>query len=182
MGVHANPRRTDQSGTSGRTRTIANILRDNGIEPAPERDTHPRWSTFLKVHWECLAATDFLSVEVCTMRGLVTQYVLFFIDIASRSVHVAGITPHPDNSWMTQIARNITDADDGFIRGTRYLILDRDSKYSDEFCNVLVREGVHVVRLPPRSPNLNAFAERFIRFLWTGIASARDHAVYEPLS
>jgi hypothetical protein len=66
------------------------------------------------------------------MRGLVTQYVLFFIDIASRSVHVAGITPHPDNSWMTQIARNITDADDGFIRGTRYLILDRDSKYSDE--------------------------------------------------
>jgi putative transposase len=97
------------------------------------------------------------------MRGLVTQYVLFFIDIASRSVHVAGITPYPDNSWMTQIARNITDADDGFIRGTRYLILDRDSKYSDEFCNVLVREGVHVVRLPPRSPNLNAFAERFVR-------------------
>ena len=56
--------------------TIANILRDNGIEPAPERDAHPRWSTFLKAPWECLAATDFLSVEVCTMRGLVTQYVL----------------------------------------------------------------------------------------------------------
>jgi putative transposase len=55
---------------------IANILRDHGIEPAPERDAHPRWSTFLKAHWECLAATDFLSVEVCTMRGLVTQYVL----------------------------------------------------------------------------------------------------------
>jgi hypothetical protein len=64
--------------------TIANILRDNGIEPAPERDAHPRWSKFLKAHWECLAVTDFLSVEVCTMRGLVTQYVLFFIDIASR--------------------------------------------------------------------------------------------------
>lgn len=81
--------------------TIANILRDNGIETAPERGAHPRWSTFLKARWECLAATDFLSVEVCTMRGLVTQYVLFFIDIASRSVHVAGITPHPHNSWMT---------------------------------------------------------------------------------
>jgi len=143
--------------------TIANTLRDNGIEPAPERDAHPRWSTFLKAHWECLAATDFLSVEVCTMRGLVTQYVLFFIDIASPSVHVAGITPHPDNSWMTQIARNVTDADDGFLRGTRYLILDRDAKYSDGFRNLLVREGVHVVRLPPRSPNLNAFAERFVR-------------------
>jgi hypothetical protein len=92
-----------------------------GSSPLPQRDAHPRWSTFLKAHWECLAATNFLSVEVCTIRGLVTQYVLFFIDIASRSVHVAGITPHPDN-------------------------------YSDEFCNVLVREGVHVVRLPPRSP------------------------------
>ena len=142
--------------------TIANILRDKGIEPAPERDAHTRWSTFLKAHWECLTATDFLSVEVCTMRGLVTQYILFFIDIASRSVHVAGITPHPDNSWMTQIARNITDVDDGFLRGTRYLILDRDAKYSDGFRNVLVQGGIHVVRLPPRSPNLNAFAERFV--------------------
>ena len=104
-----------------------------------------------------------MSVEVCTIKGLVTQYILFFIDIASRSVHVAGITPHPDNSWMTQIARNITDAEDGFLRGTQYLILDRDAKYSDGFRSVLVREGVHVVRLPPRSPNLNAFAERFVR-------------------
>jgi putative transposase len=104
-----------------------------------------------------------MSVEVCTFRGLVTQYILFFIDIASRSVHVAGITPHPDNSWMTQIARNITDMDNGFLRGKRYVILDRDAKYSDGFRNVLVREGIHVVRLPPRSPNLNAFAERFVR-------------------
>ena len=90
--------------------TIANILKENGIEPAPERDGHTRWSTFLKAHWECLAATDFLSVEVCTFRGLVTHYILFFIDIASRSVHVAGITPHPHSSWMTQIARNVIDA------------------------------------------------------------------------
>jgi transposase InsO family protein len=104
-----------------------------------------------------------MSVEVCTIKGLVTQYILFFIDIASRSVHVAGITPHPDNSWMTQIVRNITDVDDGFLRTNRYLILDRDGKYSDGFRNVLVREGIHVVRLPPRSPNLNAFAERFVR-------------------
>jgi putative transposase len=143
--------------------TIANILKDNGIEPAPERDAHPRWSTFLKAHWQCLTATDFRSVEVCTMRGLVTQYMLFFIDIASRSVHIAGITPNPDNLWMMQIARNITDVDDGFLRGKRCLILDRDGKYSGGFRNVLVREGIHLVRLPPRSPNLNAFAERFVR-------------------
>jgi hypothetical protein len=125
--------------------TIANILREHSIEPAPERDRHTRWSTFLKAHWECLTATDFLSVEVFTIKGLVTYYVLFFIDIASRSVHIAGITPHPDNRWMTQIARNITVVDDGFLSGTRYLILDRDGKYTHEFRNALNREGIHVI-------------------------------------
>ena len=75
-----------------------------------------RWSTFLKAHWECLTATDFLSIEVFTIRGLVTQYVLFFIDIASGSVHVVGITAHPDNSWMIQIARNTTDMKNGTSR------------------------------------------------------------------
>jgi hypothetical protein len=143
--------------------TIANILRDQGIEPAPERGAHTRWSTFLKAHWECVTATDFLSVEVCTIKGLVMQYILFFIDIASRSVHIAGITPYPDNAWMTQITRNITDMDGGFLRGKRYLILDRDAKYSDGFRNALVREGIHVVRLPPRSRDLNAYAERLVR-------------------
>ena len=143
--------------------TIANVLGDHDIQPAPERDRHTRWSTFLKAHWECLTATDLLSVEVHTIRGLVTYYVLFFIDIASSSVHIAGITPHPDNRWITQIARNITDAEAGFLRDTRYLILDRDTKYTDEFRNVLIREGIHLIRLPPRSPNLNAFAERFVR-------------------
>lgn len=143
--------------------TIAKVLNEHGIKPAPERDRHTRWSTFLKAHWECLTATDFLSVEVHTIRGLVTYYILFFIDIASRSVHIAGITPHPDNRWMTQIARNVTDTEDGFLCGTRYLILDRDTKYSDEFRSTLVREGIHLIRLPPRSPNLNAFAERFVR-------------------
>lgn len=143
--------------------TIANILKDKGIEPAPERDTHTRWSTFLKAHWECLAATDFLSVEVCTLKGLVTYYILFFIDIASRSVYVAGITAHPENRWMMQIARNVTDHEDGFLHGTRYLILDRDTKYTEAFRSLLVHEGVDVIRLPPKSPNLNAYAERFVR-------------------
>ena len=105
--------------------TIANILKDNGIDPAPARDAHTRWSTFLKAHWECLTATDFLSVEVFTLKGMITYYLLFFIDLASRKVHVAGITPHPDNAWMTQIARNVTDTHDGFLRHTRYLIFVR---------------------------------------------------------
>ena len=99
------------------------------------------WSTFLRAHWECLVATGFLTVEVCTIRGLVTHDVLFFIDIASRAVKIAGITPHPDSRWMTQIARNLTDLNDGFLRGKRYLILDRDTKYPDAFRSVLARDG-----------------------------------------
>jgi putative transposase len=151
--------------------TIANILKENGINPAPERDAHTRWSTFLKAHWECLTATDFLSVEVLTIKGLVTHYVLFFIEIASRSVHIAGITPHPDSSWMAQIARNITDANEGFLRGGRNLILDRDAKYTEGFRHALTREGVRLIRLPARSPNLNAFAERFVRSIKEGCLS-----------
>jgi putative transposase len=121
--------------------TIANILCEHGIEPAPKRDKHTSWSTFLKAHADCLAATDFVSVEVWTIRGLVTHYVLFFIDIASRSVQIAGITPHPDTRWMMQIQRNLTDMDNGFLRSTRYLILDRDTKYADAFRSALVREA-----------------------------------------
>jgi hypothetical protein len=133
--------------------TIANLLREHGMEPAPERDRHTRWSTFIKAHWECLTATDFLSAEVHTIRGLVTYYVLFFIDIASRSVHIAVITPHPNNRWMTQIARNLTDTHDGFLRDKRYLIMDRDTKYTDAFRGIITRAGTDVVRLPPRSPS-----------------------------
>ena len=106
----------------------------NELQTLVTPDTLLRWYRELVVskwnysHRRGLTATDFLSVEVCTIKGLVTQYTLFFIDIASRPVHLAGISPHPDNAWMTQIARNITDMDGGFLRGKRYLILDRDAK------------------------------------------------------
>ena len=125
--------------------TIANILREHGIEPAPERDKHTSWCTFLKAHWDCIAATDFLTVEVLTLRGLVTHYLLFFIDIAARSVHIAGTTTNPDTPWMMQAARNLTDIDEGFLRGKRYLILDRDIKYSDAFRSLLVRDGIKII-------------------------------------
>lgn len=100
---------------------------------------------------------------MCTLRGLVTHYVLFFIDLASRTVKIAGVTTHPNDQWMTQIARNLTDPEDEFFRSTRFLIMDRDTKYCDAFRGLLAREGLTVIRLPPRSPNLNAFAERFVR-------------------
>jgi transposase InsO family protein len=143
--------------------TIANVLREQGIEPAPERGKHTQWSTFLKAHLESLAATDFFTIEVCTVRGLVTHYVLFFIHLASRAVKIAGVTTNPGDLWMTQVARNLTDPDEKFLRSVRFLIMDRDAKYGVAFRTILAHKGLQVIRLPPRSPNLNAFAERFVR-------------------
>ena len=142
--------------------TIANILKANGIEPAHERSTRTPWRTFLKAHWETLAAADFFTVEVARPQGLVTYYVLFFIELSTRRVHVAGITPNPDGRFMLQVARNLTDAFDGFLLEMRYLILDRDGKYTEGFRDFLTDSGTNIMRLPARSPNLNAYAERFV--------------------
>src|SRR6266496_4048829 len=109
--------------------TIANVLKRSGIEPSPERSKRTTWSTFLKAHWKVLAASDFLTAEVWTSRGLVTHYLLFVISVADRVVNIAGITTRPDESWMLQIARNITDAQSGALHAKRYLIIDRDTKY-----------------------------------------------------
>jgi putative transposase len=118
---------------------------------------------FLKAHWNGLAAADFFTVEVWGPRGLVTFYVFFVIELATRRIEIAGITPSPAEPWMMQIGRNLTDPIDGTLAEKRFLILDRDSKFSIGFRNLLKDAGVEVVRLPYRSPNLNAYAERFVR-------------------
>jgi transposase InsO family protein len=110
-----------------------------------------------------MAATDFFTVEVWTPRGLVTYYVLFIIRLSTRSVHIAGVTTAPNGAFMKQVARNLTDVSDGFLLNSRYLIMDRDTKYTDDFRGHLDREGVRPVRCPARAPNCNAFAERFVR-------------------
>jgi hypothetical protein len=143
--------------------TVSNILKAHGIEPAPERSKCMPWSTFLKSHWGCIAAADLFTVEVWSRFGLTRYYVLFFIKLSNRRVHVAGITPHPHASWIKQIARNTTDPVDGFLLGIRYLIMDRDTIFTAEFRSFLKQEGIKAVRLPSRSPNLNAYAERFVR-------------------
>jgi len=143
--------------------TIANVLKRNGIEPSPERSRRTPWSTFLKAHWKVLAASDFLTVEVWTGRGLVTHYLLFVISLADRVVNIAGITTRPDESWMLQVARNVTDSQAGALHAKRYLIIDRDTKYSEQFRRLIRDNGTKVIRLPPMSPNLNAYAERFVR-------------------
>lgn len=142
--------------------TIANVLKEHGIVPAPERGRKTKWRDFLRAHWDVLGATDFFSVDVWTPKGLVTYYVLFFIELSSRRVEIAGITPNPNAAFMAQMARNITDSEDGFLRETRYLIHDRDTKYTDQFIRMLKDSGTKNVKLPRRSPNLNAYAERFV--------------------
>jgi transposase InsO family protein len=143
--------------------TIRRILKAHGIEPAPTRGRTMSWKTFLKAHWGAIAAADFFSVEVLTVGGLVRHLVLFVIDRKTRRVHIAGITRQADGAWMAQIARNLTDAVGGPLRGVGRLIVDRDPLYATQFKQLLAVANVKLVRLPARSPNLNAFAEGFVR-------------------
>ena len=114
-------------------------------------------------HMDVLAGTDFFTVEVLSWRGLVTYYVLFFIHLETRRVTLAGITRHPDADWMQQMARNATLEDMGYLRGCRYVLHDRDTKFCPDFRETLAAGGVDCVALPARSPNLNCYAERWVR-------------------
>src|SRR5918999_172169 len=143
--------------------TVGNILKRHGIPPAPKRTKTTTWKEFIRTHMDVLVATDFFTTEVWTWCGLVTYYVLFFIHLDSRKVHVAGVTPHPNQRWMQQIARNVTMADWGCLQSCHYLIHDRDGKYCPAFQHTIDAAGVTRVPLPPRSPNLNAYAERWVR-------------------
>jgi len=111
--------------------TIKRILLENGFDPAGFRGT--AWSSFLRAHWGAVAATDLFTVEVATWRGLVRYFVIFVIDLKTRRVEISGITRSPDGAWMNQIARNLTDFEDGFLRGARFLIHDRDPLFTKEF-------------------------------------------------
>src|SRR5262245_35843468 len=142
--------------------TIKAILKDHGIEPAPQRGASTPWKTFLAAHWDGLAAADFFTVEVLTLRGLVRYVVLFVMKLKTRTVEIAGITWQPDEAWMMQIARNLTAAGDGFLRGIEHIVLDRDPLYTAAFRRLLRDSGVTPVVLPAWSPNLNAYAERFV--------------------
>jgi hypothetical protein len=143
--------------------TVGNVLRRHGIPPAPQRRHTTTWPAFIRAHWAVLAGTDFFSVELFTLRGLVTFYVLFFMHVESRKVHIAGVTSHPDDHWMRQMARNVTMEEWGFLKQCRYLLHDRDTKYTESFRAILKASHVIAVRLPAHSPNLNAHAERWVR-------------------
>src|SRR6516164_2938820 len=144
-------------------KTIANILKEHGTEPAPERSRKTTWKEFLTRHWEQIVASDFFTIEVWTPTGLKRFLVLFFMELSTRQVEIGGVASKANGLWMAQIARNVSDEVDGFFKGKRYLIHDRDPLYTQEFLTMLADVGIESVKLPPRSPNLNAYAERFVR-------------------
>jgi putative transposase len=143
--------------------TVGNILKRHGIPPAPERRKTTTWNEFIRTHMDVLVATDFLTTEIWSWCGLVTYYVLFFIHLGSRKVYVAGVTPHPHERWMVQMARNVTMEQWGFLTPEQYLIHDRDGKYCPAFQHIIDDTGVQRIVLPPRSSNLNAYAKRWVR-------------------
>jgi putative transposase len=136
---------------------ICAVLRRHGLPPAPRREG-PSWREFLTQQAAGIMACDFFCVETIRLK---TLYVLFFIELSTRRVHLAGVSAHPGSAWVTQQARNL--AVDDRLSGTRFLIRDRDAKYSGPFDDVFRSEGVRVIRTPIRAPNASAFAERFVR-------------------
>jgi putative transposase len=129
---------------------VANVLRAHGIDPAHDRKRQSSWKDFLNTHWDVLASVDFTTIGVWTKKGLATYYLLFFMELATRRIHFAGLSTNPDEGWILQAARNVTDADQGFLRGKRYLLMDRDSKFLEAFRITLEAGGVEPVPLPPR--------------------------------
>jgi putative transposase len=117
--------------------TIARILKQAGVPIAPKRKGEMSWEEFLSAHWEVMAATDFFTTEVWTMRGLVRYHVLFVIRLATREVKVVGIIPEPNGEWMKQMARNLVDCETGFLLGYKYLIQDRGTAYTKDFRELL---------------------------------------------
>lgn len=136
--------------------TVRNVLKQHGILPTPQRPTS--WRGFLKAHWGQMVATDFFTVEAWTGRGLSTLYVLFFLDLKTRKVHIAGMTRHPDDRFMVEAVR----ASHSFLQGKRFLICDRDTKFSRLF-KAALPAGLRIVQTPFQAPNANAYAERFVR-------------------
>ena len=135
--------------------TVATLLRRHRLGPAPRRG--PTWSEFLRQQASSILACDFFTVETITLR---TLYVLFFIELGPRRVHIAGASRNPDSAWVTQQARNLSA--EGQLDKVDFLIRNRDAKFSRPFDEVFRTEGVRVIKTPIRAPNANPFAERWV--------------------
>jgi hypothetical protein len=138
---------------------IRTTLRRHGLDPAPRR-TATTWRAFLRQQAAGILACDFFTVDTISLRRL---YVLFFMELDTRLVHLAGVTANPDGTWVTQQARNLLQALEEQGRRVRFLIRDRDGKFCRAFDDVFRSEGADVVLTPVQAPNANAWAERWIR-------------------
>jgi len=134
------------------------ILRRNGIDPSPMR-SGPTWAEFLSAQASSMLACDFFSVDTVLLKRL---YVLFFIELDTRRAYVAGVTAHPTGSWVVQQARNLTMVLEDRVHPVKFLIRDRDTKFTSSFEEVFRAEGIRIIRTPIRAPQANAFAERFV--------------------
>jgi len=144
--------------------SVKNILIENGYDPEPDLTVRSTWHEFIKSHWDVLAACDFFTIELLVHHKLVRCTVFFVIELSTRKVFYAPIKLQPDGAYMKQVAKILTDSEGGFLQGKRYLIHDRDPLYrTDGFHGILKSIGVEPVRLPARSPNLNCFAERYVK-------------------
>ena len=129
--------------------TVANVLKAHGIEPAPDRQRTPAWSTFLKAHWDSIFATDFTTVEVWTRSGLVTFYILAVMHLKTRRVQIAGITPSPDATWIKRVCRSLIDCEEGLLRDASHLIVDRDTNFIAMGDFLEQNTDTEIVLLPP---------------------------------
>ncbi len=160
LGVPAYPRGTRTARSQLAASTVWKVLRAAGIDPTRDR-TGPSWSEFIHSQSKTILATDFACVDTALLRRF---HVLFVIEVATRRVHLAGITPNPTGSWATQAARNLT-MKLGDRHPFRFLIRDGAGQFTRSFDAVLGGSGITAIRTPPRSPQANALAERWVRTL-----------------
>jgi putative transposase len=138
--------------------TVWKILHHAGVDPAPRR-AGPSWKQFLTTQAHTLLACDFFTVDTVFLKRL---YVLFFLEIATRRVHVVGVSTHPTGAWVAQQARNLLIDLDQRADSLRFLLRDRDAKFIAAFDTVFTAAGIEVIRTPPQAPRANAFAERWV--------------------
>lgn len=141
--------------------TVVNILKEHGLEPGPRRGPGT-WSEFLRRHAATLWACDFFTARVWTLSGMVDVFVLFFVHVGSRRVHVAGLTAHPDHAWVAEQARSVVLTFAELPEKPKYVLRDHDAKFGEEFDEVFAATGIEVKPVGPHAPNMNAHAERWV--------------------